>query len=675
MESATLTETKSTVLHERAETMPVLGLHVKQRMIGWLFGGTAVALFFLMAIGGVIMRLNQAQLIDIGPEAFYRIMTLHGAGMIVTALIGTSGGLWYAVREVLPLSLNRMLANWALTVGGALVVLVSTLIGGFASAWTFLWPLPFMSANQWGDLSAVGYLLGLALVAIGFMTFCIDLVAKTVQHYGGLSRAIGWSFLRGRDDDPPPPPVLAGFVIGIQGVVTTTMAFPIVFAQLTHALETNTYINALWAKELTYQYGHTIANLTIYLGAGMIYTLLPRYVGRPWKTTPPIAIGWLATVVIVLTAFFHHLYMDFAQPEWASMIGMVASSAAAVPVAVVTAYTGLMLVWGSKFRWTLASTLLFMGFFGWLTGGVGAVMDSLIPMNFRLHNTVWVPGHFHSYMLMGVMLWVLALVTYLFERAADKPSSRFTNIAAPSLILLGGTTFVGMWYYSGAEGVPRRYAEHFGGVVGRDEIASFAAITLLIGVVLIFVEWIRLAGIARKRRAAGVVTEPAVSEMAPTPSELAPNTPMIQTRGELAAAVAALTFSLVAFLPWLDPIVAEKVQWHHVQHGGQILFGLLLAIAVVNTPTFSRLRCKSETVGILAIVLGSAVMFALMIPSIYPTLEDNSSLHALFHLGVMAVGFIVGWAITAFDRFTAWLLFLMMATMGFAYGAGVGIIG
>lgn len=674
MESATLSKQESSVMHERAEAMPALGLQDRQRLIGWLFGGTAIALFFLMAIGGVLMRLSQAQVIDLGPTAFYRIMTLHGAGMIVAAVVGTSGGLWYAVREILPLSVGRMLANWALTVAGALTVLVSTLIGGFASAWTFLWPLPFNSANQWGDLSAVGYLLGLALVAIGFLIFCIDLIAKTLRHYGGLSRSIGWAFLRGRDDDPPPPPVLAALVIGIQGVITTTMAFPIVFAQLTHALDTNTYINALWAKELTYQYGHTLANLTIYLGAGMIYTLLPRYAGRPWKTTTPIAVGWLATVVIVLTAFFHHLYMDFAQPEWASMIGMVASSAAAIPVAVVTGYTGLMLVWGSKFRWTLASTLLFMGFFGWATGGVGAVMDSLIPMNFRLHNTLWVPGHFHSYMLMGVILWILALVTYLFERAAGQPSSRFTNIAAPSLILLGGTAFVGMWYYSGALGEPRRMAEHFGGITTQDTIASFAAITLLIGVLLIFVEWIRLGLVARGRTPSIKESTTAAPEYEPTPSELAPNSPMIQTRGELIATIAALTVSLVAFLPALDPITEEKVQWHHVQHGGQILFGLLFAIAFVNTPSFSKLRCKSETVGILGVILGSAVMFVMMIPTIYETLEENSALHMLFHLGVMVVGIVVGWAITSFDRFTAWLLFLMMAAMGFAYGAGVGLI-
>lgn len=673
MEAAALRESRRGTLHARAESMPAIGNHERQRMVAWLFGGTAATLFFLMAIGGVLMRLNQAEAINLGPEAFYRIMTLHGAGMIVTAVIGTSGGLWYVVRDTLPLSVPRMLAAWLFIVLGALIVLISTLLLGFASAWTFLWPLPFMSAGQWGDPAAAGYLLGLALVAVGFLIFSIDLVTKTIRHYGSLSRACGWAYLRDHDDSPPPPPVLAAFVIGVQGIVTTTMAFPVVFAQLTRAIEADTYINALWAKELTYQYGHTLANLTIYLGAGMVYVLLPRYVGRPWKTTKPIAFAWLATFVIVLTAYFHHLYMDFAQPVWMSMIGMVASSAAAVPVAVVTMYTGLMLVWGSKFRWTLAGTLFFLGFFGWAVGGVGAVMDSLIPLNFRLHNTLWVPAHFHSYMLLGVVLWILALVTHLFERAAGRPSSQFTSVAAPSLILGGGVTFIGMWYISGAAGVPRRYAEHFGGVQTLDAIASVGAIVLLFGVVLIFFEWAGLAAAARGRSAAEKQpASPAPYE--PTVSELAPPQAMIETRGELIAVIAALTFSLVSFLPWLDTLTVEKVQWHHVQHGGQLAFGMLLAIAFVNTPSFAKLRCRSESLAIVALVLGSAAMFALMIPALYESLENNDLVHMLFHLCVMAVGIVVGWAITAFDRFSAWLLFLMMATMGFAYGAGVGIV-
>ena len=84
MEAATLTKPAESNVHERAQSMPEMGTQDHQKLIGWLFGGTAVALFFLMAIGGVMMRLSQAGTIHLSDDAFYRIMTLHGAGMIVT---------------------------------------------------------------------------------------------------------------------------------------------------------------------------------------------------------------------------------------------------------------------------------------------------------------------------------------------------------------------------------------------------------------------------------------------------------------------------------------------------------------------------------------------------------------------------------------------------------------
>ena len=45
-------------------------------------------------------------------------------------------------------------------------------------------------------------------------------------------------------------------------------------------------------------------------------------------------------------------------------ISSLSSFTAALPVAVVTIFTGLMLVWGSEYRWTLTSRLLYLGFAG-----------------------------------------------------------------------------------------------------------------------------------------------------------------------------------------------------------------------------------------------------------------------------------------------------------------------
>jgi cytochrome c oxidase subunit 1 len=53
---------------------------------------------------------------------------------------------------------------------------------------------------------------------------------------------------------------------------------------------------------------------------------------------------------MVLIAYPHHLLMDFVMPEWALIVGQIASYAAGLPVLVVTAYGALALVYRSGIR-------------------------------------------------------------------------------------------------------------------------------------------------------------------------------------------------------------------------------------------------------------------------------------------------------------------------------------
>ena len=65
-----------------------------ERRIGLLFAGTGLAVFAVMGIFGLLMRLTQATVLDISPAWFYRLMTVHGAGMLTGALLAMMGALW-----------------------------------------------------------------------------------------------------------------------------------------------------------------------------------------------------------------------------------------------------------------------------------------------------------------------------------------------------------------------------------------------------------------------------------------------------------------------------------------------------------------------------------------------------------------------------------------------------
>ncbi|MFN8159580.1 MAG: cbb3-type cytochrome c oxidase subunit I [Solirubrobacterales bacterium] len=644
----------------------------RQRLVGWLFAGTGLALFAVMGLLGLTMRLTQAEVISVSPTWFYRIMTLHGAGMLAGALLAMMGALWFVVRSSVPaLGFGRVLWSYAAIVGGAVAIVVAVVIGGFAAGWTFLWPLPFDSAGQWSTWATAVALVGWTGVGVGFFLYCIDVLACVTATYGGFARALGVSYLRGRDPDPPPPQVLAATAITTQGIFASVVGTTIVVALLDRAIDSNMEIDALWAKNLTFFFGHSVANLIIYLAAGMVYVLLPRYAGRPWKTTKPIAIAWLATLLLVTTAYGHHLYMDFVQPEAVSVVSTVASSAAAIPVAVVTIYTGMMLVWGSRYRWTLASVLLYMGFAGWAIGGSGAVIDSVIPINFRFHNTLWVPGHFHTYLMLGVMFWVMAFVAHLLEQAAGRPASGLATRLAPLTMAVGGYGLVGVWYVSGALGVPRRWAVHPPGTSGYSLVASIFVIVFAVGFLILLLEFLSLGRDAlRSRTASGRAPQPAIA--GGSPEAAPPRQPPLRTPVQIAACVALGVAAGFVFLPAIQKASEVSIQWHHLAHALQFSSGALFGLALASTPeVFRRIPTRYSNAALAVVIIAPIAMLLMMTPSIYSGLSTDDTAHGAYHAAIFYLGLMTGAAAALMGVAAGRLLLVVSIGMGLMFAAGV----
>ncbi|HVA38657.1 MAG TPA: cbb3-type cytochrome c oxidase subunit I [Candidatus Dormibacteraeota bacterium] len=469
----------------------------------WLYLGTGLAVFALMAVLGLTMRMAQATWISLDPTMFYAIMTLHGAGMITSMALCGMGGLWSLMyRE------HRMrpsVAYWAygLVVAGVVAVLLSVFPGKFGAGWTFLYPLPFIGAT-WPSWATGLFLIGIALVTAGWIVWCIQMFGCVVSAYGGLRGALAWDLVfhpkefaaSGRE--APPPQAFAALVASVDGLLAGAAGMLIGVALIVRWLSPSTVLDPLWAKNLTFFFGHTFANLTIYMAIAFVYVGLPRYVDREWHTSQVLAVAWWGTLLFVATAYFHHLYMDFVQPRSVQYVGEVASYLAAFPPAIVTVFGGVLLVYRSRMRWTLGSLFMYAGMAGWIVGGFGAVLDATIPINSILHNTLWVPAHFHTYLLEGVLLFVLGWVFHNLEERSGAATSALVRWIAGLGIFGGGAIFLLGFYVGGADGVPRRYAMQPPPGPEISAWASTGAIILLAGLVVVLVEGIRLA---RKRAA------------------------------------------------------------------------------------------------------------------------------------------------------------------------------
>src|SRR5690625_5877573 len=107
-----------------------------------------------MMVFGVLFRSQQGGVIDFGPAAFYQFLTLHGTGMIGAAALATAGIMWYFLSHYVQLSRTILKTNLVLFLIGVVMIIVGIFAFDYSGTWTFLYPLPAISAGAWGTAGA-----------------------------------------------------------------------------------------------------------------------------------------------------------------------------------------------------------------------------------------------------------------------------------------------------------------------------------------------------------------------------------------------------------------------------------------------------------------------------------------------------------------------------------------
>jgi len=442
-----------------------------------LYLATTGAVILLMMVLGLVMRLAQSDWLMLDPALFYQVMTVHGIGMVGIAALGGAAVLWHFLSAHVSLRSGAMAINFVLFLTGVVMILYGAFVGGFAPAWTVLFPLPAISGGVWENWSALLFLSGVLLIGVGFLIMCLEMGRAIVESYGGLGRGLGWHVLfGGQTDNVPPPTVVAGTMVVIVDTLALIAGAAVVVMMMVNIMFPDIAIDALLAKNLIYFFGHTFINATIYMAVVAVYELLPRITGRPWKTTKVFLAAWTTSTILVLIIFPHHLLMDFAMPTWAMVIGQVLSYVNAFPVLVVTGLGALAILHRSGIRWDLVSTLLLIAMFGWMAGVIPAVVDATIAVNSVMHNTMWVPGHFHFYLLLGLLPMIFAFMIYLARGEDATPQGGDMTALLYFLFGLGFTT---MFLVGGWASVPRRWATHLPEWQIWDQIASVMAVGVI----------------------------------------------------------------------------------------------------------------------------------------------------------------------------------------------------
>jgi cytochrome c oxidase subunit 1 len=455
-----------------------------------LYLGTSFAVLILMMLAGLAMRAAQSGWFELPPDLFYQVMTVHGTGMVGIAGLAGAGVMWFFLRRHVHLNVQVLYANYALFMLGVVMILASIFIGGYAGGWTFLWPLPAKSMGLWSVHAAAGFIGGMTLIGVGFLAFYFDAAVAITRQYGSLLKGLGLDqLISGRIDTAHPPTIVASSMVIIVNTIGTLAGAVILIVTLVNLYFPALTIDPLLAKNLIYFFGHVFINAAIYMAVMAVYELLPLYAKRPWKISRPFLAAWACVTFFVMAVYPHHLLLDGVMPKWLLSMGQIVSYLSGVPVLLVTAYGALLLVYRSDTEWKAPARWLMLSMFGWSAGVVPAIVDGTIHVNKVMHNTMWVPGHFHFYLLVGFLPMVIGFSLHVFRGRSTLNEKLEQAVFWVYTVAAVGFCFA--FLLGGWASVPRRWAQHIDAWMPYDRLGTVAGLAILLTALLLTVGVVR----------------------------------------------------------------------------------------------------------------------------------------------------------------------------------------
>ncbi len=408
---------------------------------------------------GVLQVLYRAGLIQhttfLGFE-YYQGLTLHG---VVNALVYTTFfevAFGYAVVAYYLRCTFNAAVTWiafALMLGGTLLAAFAMLNGTASVLYTFYPPL---------KASPLFY-IGAALLVIGsWLPFFQWLVA---YH--------SWCGANRQSKTPlAVVGILATFIVWM--FATLPLAFEVVVQLIPWSLGLTATVNVVLARTLFWFFGHPLVYFWLLPSYVMFYVMLPPLVGGKLYSDAAARLAFLLFVVFSAPVGLHHQFADpgiSASYKWmhAFLTFMVALPSFMTAFTVAASLESGARARGGRglFGWWRALPYFdrdrylfaycFAGLALFVFGGITGIINASAGMNNLVHNTAWIPGHFHTTLGGPTFLSFIAMSLLLLTQLTGKPLRwPGLNILVPYLWLGGVLIFSVGLSVAGLIGAPRR---------------------------------------------------------------------------------------------------------------------------------------------------------------------------------------------------------------------------
>jgi cytochrome o ubiquinol oxidase subunit I len=461
---------------------------------------------FLMLVKALIdagmMRLQQAYSVGesfgyMSGSHYQQVFTAHGTTMIFFVGMATVFG---ALNLVVPLQIGardvafsfiNAVAFWLFAVGAALLV-ISLVIGNFSGAGWVAYPplselafMPDVGPDYWiwsVQIAGIGSLLS----GINFLTTIFKLRCPGLKMMK--TTVFVWSALGTL--------VLIVFAFPILTATLFMLAFDRLLGMHFFTADFGgnpmMYVNLIWA------WGHPEVYILILPAFGIFSEIVPtfsrkRLFGYHSMVWAIVGITFLSFIV-----WLHHFFTMGAPSSVNAFFGLM-TMLIAIPTGV------------KVFNWIFtqcrgdvqfASPMLwFLGFILTFTvGGMAGILLSVPPIDFQVHNSLFLIAHFHTVIIGGVIFGFFAGFTYWFPKVVGFKLNEKLGILAFWLWFAGFLTAFMPLYLLGLMGATRRL-NHYDAGTGWQPLFVVAGVGVFLILCGLGVQILQLIVSIRRREA------------------------------------------------------------------------------------------------------------------------------------------------------------------------------
>ncbi|HEY2004198.1 MAG TPA: cbb3-type cytochrome c oxidase subunit I, partial [Candidatus Saccharimonadia bacterium] len=167
---------------------------------------------------------------------------------------------------------------------------------------------------------------------------------------------------------------------------------------------------------LIWMWGHPEVYILVLPAFGVFSEVVSTFARKPIASYATAVIGMIGVSSLALSVWLHHFFTMGAGADVNAFFGLM-SMVIAIPTALLM-YTWIATLYKGRIRFT-TPMLWFLGFvFTFTLGGLSGVMLGIPPVDFQLHNSLYLVAHFHSNVVGGVLFGIFAGVTFWFPKFA-----------------------------------------------------------------------------------------------------------------------------------------------------------------------------------------------------------------------------------------------------------------